>query len=139
MAELIEHTGVVERIEADRVFVRIAAHGACGSCRAREACGMGEAQEKIIEVPASDAAGYAAGDEVAVGVRRGIGGRAVLLAYVGALVVLVGLLALTLLVLGWNEGLGALVSLCGVGLYYFVLWLFRRRIENTIHFTITRR
>ena len=94
---------------------------------------MGEAREKIVEVQTPDAARYAAGDEVAVGVRRGIGARAVMLA------VLALLLVLTLRVLGWSEGLGALVSLFGVGLYYFALWLFRHRIEHTIHFTITRR
>lgn len=139
MAKLIEHTGIVERTETDRVFVRIAANSACGSCRAREACGMGEAEEKIVEVQAPDAACYAAGDEVVIGVRRDIGGKAVLLAYVGALAVLGALLVITLRVLGWNEGLGALVSLSGVGLYYFALWLLRHRIEHTIHFTITRR
>ena len=100
---------------------------------------MGEAREKIVEVQTPDAARYAVGDEVAVGVRRGIGARAVMLAYVGALAVLALLLVLPLRVLGWSEGLGALVSLSGVGLYYFALWLLRHRIEHTIHFTITRR
>ena len=40
--------------------------------------------------------------------------------------------------LGWSEGASALAALGGVGLYYVVLWLCRRRIEHTIHFTITK-
>lgn len=139
MARRIEHTGTVERTEAGRVFVRMEATSACGSCRAREACGMGEAREKIVEVAVPDADRYAVGDEVRVGVRRSTGGRAVALAYLGALAVLAVMLIVTLRLLHWDEGVGALVSLLGVGLYYFVLWLFRRRIEETIHFTLTRR
>lgn len=100
---------------------------------------MGEAQEKIVEVATPDAVGYASGEEVLVGVRRRVGGRAVLMGYVGALAVLIGSLVLTLEVLGWNEGLSAVVSLAGVGLYYFVMWLLRHRIDHSIHFTITRK
>lgn len=139
MAKLIEHMGIVDRSETGRVFVRIAAGSACGACRAREACGMGEAREKIVEVLTPDAQGYAAGEEVSVGVKRSIGGAAVVLAYVGALVVLIAILAVGLLLLGWGEGSSALAALLGVGVYYFVLWLLRRKIENTIHFTITKR
>lgn len=139
MTKLIEHTGIVDRSEAGRVFVRIAAGSACGACRVREACGMGEAREKVVEVVTSEALEYTAGEEVSVGVKRGVGGAAVVLAYVGALVVLIAVLAAALLLLGWSEGSSALAALLGVGAYYYVLWLLRRKIENRIHFTITKR
>ena len=42
------------------------------------------------------------------------------------------------LALGWSDGASALAALAGVALYYGVLGLFRRRIEHTIHFTITK-
>ena len=42
----IEHSGVVKRVDAERVCVEITAHGACGSCKAREACGLGETGQK---------------------------------------------------------------------------------------------
>ena len=41
-------------------------------------------------------------------------------------------------VLGWSEGRGALAALGAVGVYYCVLWLFRHKIEHTIHFSITK-
>lgn len=138
MEKIIEHNGVVERVENDTVFVKITAEGACGACRAREACGMGESQEKIISVVAG-ADAYAQGDAVTVGVKRRMGSMAVVLAYVGALVVLLAALVLTISVAHLGEGQGALISLLAVGAYYCVLWLFRHKIENTIHFTITRR
>lgn len=136
--ERIEHDGVVERAEAGRVFVRITVHSACGSCSARKACGLAEAQEKIVEVATPEAARFVPGEAVTVGVRRRAGLLSVALAYGGALVVLVAALAVTIGAAGWSEGCGAVASLGAVVLYYMVLWLLRRRIEHTIHFTITK-
>lgn len=138
MASRIEHSGVVERTEGDTVFVKITSRSACGTCKAREACGLAEAQDKIVVVKSPDAALYAPGEQVTVGVRRSAGAAAVILAYVGALTVLMAVLVVTVAVLGWGEGVGALAALGGVGLYYCVLWLFRHRIEHTIHFSITK-
>ena len=138
MAELIEHSGVVERTEGDTVYVRITSRSACGSCKVRQACGLAEAQDKIVTVATPGAAEYAAGDAVTVGVRRGAGMRAVVLAYVGALAVLMAVLAAAIAGMGWSEGAGALAAIAGVGVYYFVLWLFRTKIEHTIQFTITK-
>ena len=92
MAELIEHRGVVERTERGAVHVRITSRSACGSCKARQACGLAEAQEKVVVVATPEAASFAAGDAVSVGVRRSAGMRAVVLAYVGALAVLMAVL-----------------------------------------------
>lgn len=138
MAAPIEHTGRVERVEDGTVYVTITSSSACGSCKARQACGLAEAQEKTIVVKCADAAEYAAGDAVTVGVRRSAGALAVVLGYVGALVVLMGVLLLTIGLLGLDEGTGALAALGGVAGYYGVLWALRGRIENTIQFTITK-
>ena len=138
MSSRIEHSGVVTRTEDGAVHVTISSRSACGSCKAREACGLAEAQEKVVVVGTWEAAAYAPGERVVVGVRRRAGGIAVLLAYVGALVVLMAVLAVAVGPLGWTEGAAAAAALGGVALYYVVLWLFRRKIEHTIHFTITK-
>lgn len=136
---IIEQAGVVSRVEGDRVFVRITSQSACGSCKAREACGLAEAQDKIIEVTTPGAEHhFAAGQSVMVGVRRGAGAVAVILAYVGALAVLLTVLAVAIAGLGWSEGRSALAALAAVVLYFCVLWLFRHKIEHTIHFSITK-
>ena len=87
MARPIEHSGVVERTAPDAVYVRITSRSACGACRARQACGLAETQEKIVAVKTADAPHYAAGEQVVVGVRRSAGMRAVALAYVGAQII----------------------------------------------------
>ena len=138
MAELIEHVGVVERTERGAVYVRITSRSACGTCSARQACGLAEAQDKIVVVTTLEAASFAAGEDVSVGVRRSAGMRAVVLAYVGALAVLMAVLVAAIAGMGWSEGAGALAAIAGVGVYYFVLWLCRAKIEHTIQFTITK-
>ena len=138
MGQQIEHAGRVARVAGESVVVRIISVSACGTCKAREACGLAETQEKLVEVHTIHAASFAEGDAVTVGVRRGVGAVAVLLAYVGALVVLMSVLTISISVFGWTEAMGALASLGGVLLYYIVLWIVRKKIENTIHFTITK-
>ena len=136
---IIEHEGIVSRVEGDRVYVKITSQSTCGTCKAREACGLAEAQEKIVEVTTPGAQQhYTAGESVTVGVRRSAGAVAVILAYVGALAVLLAVLVAAVALLGWSEGRGALAALGAVVVYYCVLWLFRHKIEHTIHFSITK-
>ena len=138
MAKEIQHIGTVAEVSAQQVVVRITSRSACGSCAARSACGLAEAQEKLIEVKTADAARYAVGDEVTVGVKPYIGAKAVGLAYVGALVVLILALVLSVGVFGVSEGVGVLITLAAVALYFGVLWLVKDKIEHTIQFTINK-
>ncbi|MBQ2392772.1 MAG: SoxR reducing system RseC family protein [Alistipes sp.] len=138
MAKEIQHIGTVAEVSAKQVVVRITSRSACGSCAARSACGLAEAQEKLIEVRTADAARYAVGDEVTVGVKPYIGAKAVGLAYVGALAVLILALVLSVGVFGVSEGVGVLITLAAVALYYGVLWLVKDKIEHTIQFTINK-
>ncbi len=138
MAEQIEHSGVVSSVEGRAVHVKILSVSACGSCKARQACGLAEAQEKIVTVYSPRSGEFKPGDEVMVGVRRGAGALAVLLAYVGALVVLLAVLGVAIEVLEWGEGLSAAAALLAVLVYYIMLWLARKQIEHTIHFTINK-
>ena len=138
MAKEIQHTGVVAKVEGNTVYVKITSHSACGSCKARQACGLAETQEKIISVQTSQSAMFASGDVVSVGVRQYVGMLSVLLAYVGALLILMVSLVTTIIGLNWSEGFAAVTAVVAVLFYYFILWLFRRKIEHTIQFTITK-
>lgn len=131
----IEHKGRVVRTGEDRVFVSVVANSACGTCRARKACGMGEEAEKIIEVETRCAADYAEGEEVVVAVRRHTGMKAVLLAYVLPVAVLLGVLV-GAKAAGAGDGAAAGLSFAGMAAYIAVLFLLRRRIAENIKFTI---
>ena len=93
---IIEHEGIVQCAEKGVVHVKITSRSACGACKARQACGMAETQEKIVVVPTPEAGCYTPGEAVFVGVRKKAGRIAVLLAYGGALVVFLAALILSL-------------------------------------------
>lgn len=137
MAKVVQHSGTVQSTEQGKVVVRITSRSACGSCAAKQACGLAEATEKIVEVYTTDWAQYKAGDEVLVGVKQQIGMKAVAMAYGGALVVLLAALILSTEVLHLGDGIAVLVTIGAVALYYGALWLMKDKIEQTIHFTIT--
>lgn len=135
MTRAIEHIATVERVGNGVVVVELTAQSACATCHARAACGMGESTRKRIEVATPDASAYLPGERVVVSVERNMGMTAVLWAYVVPIVVLLGVLASVSLA-GGGDGAAALASLVAVGLYYAVLYLFRRRLEKKIHFKI---
>ncbi len=137
MSKVVQHSGTVQSAEQGKVVVRITSRSACGSCAAKQACGLAEATEKVVEVYTADWAKYKAGDEVLVGVKQQIGMKAVAMAYGGALVVLLAALILSTEVLHLGDGIAVLVTIGAVALYYGALWLMKDRIEQTIHFTIT--
>lgn len=137
MAQEIQHSGRVVRVEPGMVEVAIISRSACGSCAAKSACGLAEATEKRVQIYTAAAADYAVDQEVLVGVKQRVGARAVLLAYVGALVVLLATL-IGATTCGVNEGIAVAVTLAAVVVYYGVLRLMRKKIDNTIQFTITQ-
>ena len=67
---IIEHEGIVQCAEKGVVHVKITSRSACGACKARQACGMAETQEKIVVVPTPEAGCYAPGEAVCVGGKR---------------------------------------------------------------------
>ncbi|MEG0788888.1 MAG: SoxR reducing system RseC family protein [Alistipes sp.] len=137
MKQRIEHIGVVKSVGNGRVCVEITSHSACGSCSARAACGMSESETKIIDVYTPQAADYIAKEQVTVSVGRAMGATAVILAYVVPFVFLLAVLILASF-LAISEGIAAISALAAVIIYYGILFLFRHKIENKIHITITK-
>lgn len=116
--------------------LHMTAQSACGNCRARHVCGMDESAQRTLEVTVPEGERYLPGEEVTVSMSRGMGLKAVLLAYVGAFVVLMGVLFGGAGALGWPEGPTIVAALAAVGIYYGVLYALRGRIRTEIHFKI---
>ena len=78
MSESINHTGFVEKIDGDTVFVRITQQSACSGCHAQSMCSASEKKDKIIEVP--DRSGrFRINEEVIICGQNSMGLQAVLL------------------------------------------------------------
>lgn len=131
----IVHPGKVIEMTPDFTTVEITVSSACASCHAKSLCGMSEEQDKVIMLPTDPYATYNVGDEVQVCTRMSMGLKAAWISYVIPLAVLM-VLILTLTSVGVNEFISAGVSIGGVGLYYFMIWLFRKRLQNEFVFYI---
>ena len=131
----VSHKGRVVKMTPQTTTVAIEQHAACSACHAAGLCGMAEVAEKAVEVPTDPYARYGVGDEVEVVLKASMGMKAVWLAYCLPLVVLLAVI-LGLFALGAGEVVSGLSGIGAVGIYYFLLWLFRDRLRNEYVFTI---
>ncbi len=131
----ITHKGKITEITPDFTTVEIIASSACSSCHAKGLCGMSEEQEKIIMLPTDPYATHQIGDEVEICTKMTMGLKAVWISYVIPLAVLM-ILILSLSGIFENEALRGLAAIAGVGVYYFIIWIFRDRLKNEFTFYI---
>ena len=135
MAEEISHKGRIIEITPEVTSVEIISESACGSCHAKSLCSMSESKSKVVQIRTSGWDPHNVGDEVEVVLKASMGHKAVWLAYVVPLVVLMTF------IVGFTEaGFSELVcGLSGIGavvVYYFFLWLFRKKLQNEYIFNI---
>ena len=131
----IRHSGKILEITPDFTTVQIVVSSACASCHARTLCGMSEDEEKVIMVPTDPYAEHKVGDEVLVMTKMTMGLKAVWISYVIPLAVLM-ILILSLSSVVGNEFILGLLSISGVAIYYFFIWLFRDKLSNEFVFYI---
>ncbi len=134
--ENIEHPGIIDKIESNRIWVSIQPQSACGNCHSKSYCGMAEVAEKIVEVQNFNAERkYEQGQQVTISLKKSLGYRALFLGYL-----LPFLLVLITLILSLqftqNESLSALLSLMIVIPYYSILYAKRELIKSSFRFYI---
>ena len=131
----IAHPGRIVEIDKDFTTVQITVSSACSSCHAKGLCGMSGDEDKVIMVPTDPYTERKLGDEVTVKTKMTMGLKAVWISYVIPLAVLL-ILILSLSAVFENEYLTGLVSIAGVALYYFGIWLFKDRLSTEFVFYI---
>ena len=133
--EEVAHKGRIKSVSDGKVTVEILSESACSACHAKGVCSMGESARKEIEVKVRNPEIYTEGQEVEVLLSSTIGHRAVWIAYVLPLILLVAFIMLPLS-LGVSEGLSALCGASATAAYYLVLYLFRHRLGSKWEFKI---
>ena len=131
----ITHAGRILEITPEFTTVEIIVSSACSECHAKGLCGMSEDEQKLISVPTDPYASYKVGDQVRVCTKMTMGLKAVWISYVIPLLILMILILSLSSVIG-NELVTGSVAVAGVGLYYFVIWLLRDRLNNEFVFYI---
>mgnify|MGYP000525409894 CR=1 FL=1 len=133
----ISHKGRVVSVTPEVTTVEIVSESACGACHAKGLCSLGDSKVKMVEVPTSGWSDIRPGDEVEVVLKASMGHKAVLLAYMIPLVLLVAVL-LAAVSAGVGELYAGLAAIAAVAVYYFGLWLMRGRLRNEYIFNIKK-
>ncbi len=136
MSNDIEHLGRIEEINGNRVMVNFISQSACASCQAKGVCSVSEVQEKSIEADNPEFE-INIGDQVRIILQQSMGFKALFLAYIFPLIlVLVSLIVLS----GFmnNEGLAGILSLGGIAAYYGVLFLIRKKVDKQFNFVLKK-
>lgn len=136
MAQIIEHSGIINKIENNYIQVAIFQQSACAACHAKGSCSAADSKEKIIEVESTDSS-YTVGEKVIVFARQSIGLNAVILAFaIPFMLVLITLIVLSLFVT--NELISGAISLFVLIPYYYILSAFNKKIKTKFKFDIKR-
>lgn len=134
--DCVEQKGIVIKKQEDKVVVKIEQKSTCSSCHARGACTSLDKKDKEIEVKTKDAENYNVGDEVIITISTKLGLKAVLIAFVLPLILLVIALFLSIKVFSLTQSLSALISLIVVAVYYFLLYKQNHLLSKEFTFSI---
>jgi len=131
---LVEHTGRIEQRTGNTVHVRIVQQSTCGSCEASGRCVAENKNEVLIEALTDDTS-LQPGDDVVLIAHKHTGFRAVFLAYILPLFLVIGsmIVSMTLLFPG-KETIAALLALSVPVVYYCLLLPFKRHLASTFRF-----
>jgi sigma-E factor negative regulatory protein RseC len=133
---MIDHDGIIERIEGGVAHVKINSVSACSACHAKGACGAADQEEKFLDVRL-DGQTYHDGEAVKVLVAKRLGLKAVALGYFYPFLLLMAVLILLILA-GTGEMKAGLFALLSLIPYYLGLFLARKRIESSFTFSIQK-
>ena len=129
----IDHDGIVQRTEDNKVIVVISASSACSGCHAEGSCSLSGKEEKIIEVRGKY--NVKPGERVTILMKQSMGYAALFLGYLLPLIIVVSLL-ITLISFKVSELSSGLISIAILIPYYIVIFLFRKTINEKFKFTL---
>ena len=136
MHKNVLHPGIVERVDTNRVFVRITQYSACAGCHAKSACTLSDKKEKLVEI--EDASGdYHPGEAVVIIGQSSMGMEAVLWAF--AVPVILMLIAVVAGVsAGWVETASGAFGVLVLIPYYIVLYVLRDKLKKRFVFNLKK-
>ncbi len=130
--------GIVRNIDGDDISVEIIVSSACSGCHAKSICIPSDRRQEIVTVKNSRQETYQVGETVDLLLETSAGNKAVILAYVLPLVVLLVLL-FGCYTLTHNELLSVCISILGILLYYLILKSAGKSVEKGIEFGIRKK
>lgn len=132
--DYIEHEGIVEEINPQHIKVRIVNESACASCHAKGACTTADLQDKLIDVYQS-ISNLSVGQKVMLLGKKSLAPKAVLLAYVFPLILILATLIIAFYATN-NELLAGVLSLAVLIPYFAIIYFLKDKLERTFSFSI---
>ncbi len=133
--EYVSHPGVVSEVTDGEIKVKIISSGACGGCNMKSACNISEMEEKELIIPVENSKEYSIGQPVNIKMGTRQGNKAVILAYLVPVVLLI-IMILLFSSIEIKDIYVALISISVVGIYYFILYLFRDKIKKQFSYEV---
>jgi sigma-E factor negative regulatory protein RseC len=126
------HQGTIIEITDNTLFVKIERSSACAACHAKSVCMDSHRKEEIIPVPVQEPTAFQVGEQVQVRLKKSLGAKAVIIAYLCPFIALV-LGLFTTYYFTKNELLSVGVAFVATTLYF----LFIKKIDHRLkkHFT----
>ncbi|MDD4515146.1 SoxR reducing system RseC family protein [Massilibacteroides sp.] len=136
MDDTIHHTGIIERIDRDKVYVKIIQQSACAGCHAKSMCNASESKDRLVEIDGIFNS-FQVNEVVDLYGRSSLGYLAVLYAFVLPLIIL---LAVVIFCLESNrsEAVSALAGLAVLPVYYSVLYFFKDKLKKRFVFAMRK-
>lgn len=133
----ISHEGTVVSIGDGHMQVSITRQSACEACKVATHCIAAEGKPMTVDIANADVANYTVGERVRIVETKQVAVRALVMAFVIPLVIMVATLAIVTALTG-NEGLGALASLAVLVVCFLCMRMISGRIEHQLQFRVTK-
>lgn len=132
----IRQSATVIRVDATQIEVEVCRPEACAACKAKSVCSEGGGQGKRMTL-ANDGQGYQRGEQITLVMRRSAGLKAVVIAYLVPVILVVAAL-LVFQTVQIKETVAAISTLVLLGLYFLVIRLLRGRLNRELTIEIEK-
>ena len=132
-SKIVNHKGTVKKCDNKFVTVQITSESACSACHAEGMCSMSGKKDKTIDIAGNY--NLKEGDSVTVQMEKSMGYSAVVLSYLIPFIIVVATLVV-FLALKFKESYAGIIALLSLFPYYFLLFLFKKKINNKFVFSL---
>ncbi|HIW09904.1 MAG TPA: SoxR reducing system RseC family protein [Candidatus Rikenella faecigallinarum] len=132
----IRQSATVIRVDAAEIEVEVCRPEACAACKAKSVCSEGGGEGKRMTL-VNDGQGYRVGEQIQLVMRRSAGLKAVVIAYLVPVVLVVAAL-LIFQATPMSDTTAALLTLGILVLYFVIIRLLRGRINNQLTIEIEK-
>ncbi len=130
----MQQSATIISIKGEKIECKVDCGDACKGCAARKVCGGEEEKEGKVLTLTSYNKNHKVGDHITIEVSNSMGLKAVILAYLLPVAILIGVL-LTLQAVGVEELTAGLSALGALALYFIAMKIFK--IGNSVSVSIS--